>query len=154
VDHPYGWICGLHGLHLFGFLLVFGMEANVFGMSYLFTAIVFWAILKWDEAADEKHHYRWLIFIAFMIGLSIGVHLLNLLTIPALTLVFYFRKFKTTKKGIVLALLASFVITAFIMYFLIPWIPKLAGTFELFFVNTFGLPFNSERSSISCYCSD
>ncbi|MGA2824287.1 MAG: DUF2723 domain-containing protein, partial [Bacteroidales bacterium] len=119
------------------------VEANVFGMSYLCTAIVFWAILKWDEVADEKHNYRWLIFIAFMIGLSIGVHLLNLLTIPALTLVFYFRKFKTTRWGIVLALLISFVITAFIMYFLIPWIPKLAGSFELFFVNSFGLPFNS-----------
>ncbi len=119
------------------------VEANVFGMSYLCTAIVFWAILKWDEVADEKHNYRWLIFIAFMIGLSIGVHLLNLLTIPALTLVFYFRKFKTTRWGIVLALGVSFVITAFIMYFLIPWIPKLAGMFELFFVNSFGLPFNS-----------
>ncbi|HZX63605.1 MAG TPA: DUF2723 domain-containing protein, partial [Bacteroidales bacterium] len=99
------------------------VEANVFGMSYLFTAIVFWAILKWDEVADEKHHYHWLIFIAFMIGLSIGVHLLNLLTIPALTLVFYFRKFKTTRWGIIIALLVSFVITAFIMYFLIPLIP-------------------------------
>ncbi len=119
------------------------VEANVFGMSYLCTAIVFWAILKWDEVADEKHNYRWLIFIAFMIGLSIGVHLLNLLTIPALTLVFYFRKFKTTKWGIVFTLGISFVITAFIMYILIPWIPKLAGTFELFFVNSFGLPFNS-----------
>ncbi len=119
------------------------VEANVFGMSYLCTAIVFWAILKWDEVADDKHNYRWLIFIAFMIGLSIGVHLLNLLTIPALTLVFYFRKFKTSRWGIVIALLVSFVITAFIMYFLIPWIPKLAGTFELFFVNTLGLPFNS-----------
>jgi hypothetical protein len=119
------------------------VEANVFGMSYLCTAIVFWAMLKWDEAADEKHSYRWLIFIAFMIGLSIGVHLLNLLTIPALTLVFYFRKYKTSRWGIVLAVLISFVITAFIMYFVIPWIPKLAGTFELFFVNVMGLPFNS-----------
>jgi hypothetical protein len=119
------------------------VEANVFGMSYLCTAIVFWAMLKWDAVADEKHHYRWLIFIGFMIGLSIGVHLLNLLTIPALTLVFYFRKFKTTRWGTVLALVASFVITGFIMYILIPWIPKLAGLFELLFVNSFGLPFNS-----------
>jgi hypothetical protein len=119
------------------------VEANVFGMSYLWTAIVFWAILKWDEVADEKHHYRWLIFIAFMIGLSIGVHLLNLLAIPALTLVFYFRKFKTSNWGTVIALAVSFVVTAFIMYFLIPWTPKLAGSFELFFVNTLGLPFNT-----------
>jgi hypothetical protein len=119
------------------------VEANVFGMSYLFTAIVFWSILKWDEVADEKHHYRWLIFIAFMIGLSIGVHLLNLLTIPALTLVFYFRKFKTTRWGTVAAIVTSFMITAFIMYFLIPWIPKLAGSFELLFVNSLGLPFNT-----------
>ncbi|MCX6245589.1 MAG: DUF2723 domain-containing protein [Bacteroidetes bacterium] len=119
------------------------VEANVFGMSYLFTAIVFWAILKWDEVADEKHSYRWLIFIGFMIGLSIGVHLLNLLTIPALTLVFYFRRFKVSRRGTIIALLISFVITGLIMYILIPWIPKMASQFELLFVNGFGLPFNS-----------
>lgn len=119
------------------------VEANVFAMSYFCTAVVIWAIFKWEEAADEKHNYRWLIFIAFMIGISIGVHLLNLLTIPALTLVYYFRKFKTTRKGIVISIITSFILLAFIMYILIPWIPKLAGLFELFFVNSFGLPFNS-----------
>ena len=119
------------------------VEANVFGMSYVCTAIVFWAMLKWDEVADEKHNYRWLIFIGFMIGLSIGVHLLNLLTIPALTLIFYFRKFKTSRWGIVMSLLISFVLLAFVMYILIPWIPKLADLFELFFINSLGMPFNS-----------
>jgi len=119
------------------------VEANVFAMSYFCTAIVIWSIFKWEEAADEKHNYRWLIFIGFMIGVSIGVHLLNLLTIPALTLVYYFRKFKTTRWGIVLSLSFSFILLAFIMYILIPWIPKMASQFELLFVNGFGLPFNS-----------
>lgn len=119
------------------------VEANVFAMSYFCTSVVVWSIFKWDEVADEKHHYRWLIFVAFMIGLSIGVHLLNLLTIPALTLVYYFRKYQPTRWGIVTALVISFVFVALMMYFVIPWIPKLASVFELTFVNGFGLPFNS-----------
>ena len=119
------------------------VEANVFAMSYFCTSIVIWAIFKWDEVADEKHNYRWLIFVAFMIGLSIGVHLLNLLTIPALSLVYYFRKYTPTKSGIAITLGISFVLVAAMMYFIIPWIPKLASLFELAFVNGFGLPFNS-----------
>ena len=119
------------------------VEANVFAMSLFCTSIVVWAIFKWEQAADDKHHYRWLIFIAFMIGLSIGVHLLNLLTIPALAFVYYFKKFKVTTRGIFLNLLVSFLILAFIMYFLIPGIPQLAGKFELIFTNGFGLPFNT-----------
>jgi hypothetical protein len=119
------------------------VEANVFAMSYFCTAVVVWSIFKWEEVADEKHHYRWLIFIAFMIGLSIGVHLLNLLTIPALAMVYYFRKFEPTKWGIVFTMAASFVTVALLMYFVIPWIPKLASIFELTFVNSFGLPFSS-----------
>ncbi|MCX6284141.1 MAG: DUF2723 domain-containing protein [Bacteroidetes bacterium] len=119
------------------------VEANVFAMSYFCTSVVVWAIFKWEEVADEKHHYRWLIFVSFMIGLSIGVHLLNLLTIPALSMVYYFRKYKPTKWGIVIALGISFVLVATLMYFVIPWIPKLASYFELLFVNGFGLPFNS-----------
>ena len=119
------------------------VEANVFAMSFFCTAVVFWAILKWETVADEKHHYRWLIFIAFMIGISIGVHLLNLLTIPALAFVYYFKKFKPSRNGILLNLVLSFVILSFIMYIVIPWIPKLAGKFEIIFVNGIGLPFNS-----------
>ncbi|MEI6684244.1 MAG: DUF2723 domain-containing protein [Bacteroidota bacterium] len=119
------------------------VEANVFAMSLFCTAIVVWAIFKWEQVAHEKHHYKWLIFIAFMIGLSIGVHLLNLLTIPALAFVFYFKKYKPTPLGIFLNLLVSFFILAFIMYYLIPGIPKLAGQFELIFTNGFGFPFNT-----------
>ena len=119
------------------------VEANVFAMSLFCTAIVVWAIFKWEQVANEKHHYKWLIFIAFMIGLSIGVHLLNLLTIPALAFVFYFKKFKVTRLGMFLNLLVSFVVLAFIMYFLIPGIPQLAGKFELLFTNGFGMPFNT-----------
>ncbi len=119
------------------------VEANVFAMSLFCTAIVVWAIFKWEEVANEKHHYKWLIFIAFMIGLSIGVHLLNLLTIPALAFVFYFKKYKVTLRGILVNLLISFLVLAFIMYFLIPGIPQLAGQFELLFTNGFGMPFNT-----------
>jgi len=119
------------------------VEANVFAMSYFCTSVVVWAIFKWDEVADDKHHYRWLIFVAFMIGLSIGVHLLNLLTIPALSMVYYFRKYEPTKWGIAIAMGISFVLVGLMMYFVIPWIPKLASLFELAFVNGFSLPFNS-----------
>jgi len=119
------------------------VEANVFAMSYFCTSVVVWAIFKWDEVADEKHNYRWLILVAFMIGLSIGVHLLNLLAIPALTMVYYFRKYEATRKGIFTALGLSFVMVAMMMYFVIPWIPKLAAYFEISFVNGFGLPFNT-----------
>lgn len=120
------------------------VEGEVYGMSSFFTAIVFWAIFKWDEQADEKHAYRWLVLIAYLVGLSIGVHLLNLLAIPAITLVFYFRKFpKPNWKGITLACILSILILAAVMYMIIPWIIKLAGLSELFFVNFLGLPFNS-----------
>jgi len=119
------------------------VEGEVYAMSAMFTAIVFWSILKWEAVADQKHSSRWLVFITFMIGLAIGVHLLNLLTIPALAFVIYFKKYKTTKLGIFLTLVISIIILAFIMYFVIPWIPELADRFELLFVNTFGLPFDS-----------
>jgi hypothetical protein len=120
------------------------VEGEVYGMSSFFTAIVFWAILKWEEKADEEHSSRWLVLIAYLVGLSIGVHLLNLLTIPAITLVYYFRKYpKPEWKGLITALIASLMILVLIMYVMIPWIVKLAGLSELLFVNSFGLPFNS-----------
>jgi hypothetical protein len=120
------------------------VEGEVYAMSSFFTAIVFWAILKWEEHADEKHAYRWLILIAYLMGLSIGVHLLNLLAIPAITLVYYFKKYPSPNwKGILLATAFSIIILAFVMYIIIPWFIKLAGLFELFFVNSIGMPFNS-----------
>ena len=120
------------------------VEGEVYAMSSFFTAIVFWAIFKWDEHADDKHAFRWLILIAYLMGLSVGVHLLNLLAIPAITLVYYFKKFPApTWKGIFLAFVFSIGILAFVMYIIIPWVVNLAGLFELFFVNSIGMPFNS-----------
>jgi hypothetical protein len=120
------------------------VEGEVYAMSSFFTAIVFWAIFKWEEHSDDKHAYRWLILIAYLMGLSIGVHLLNLLAIPAITLVYYFKKFSAPDwKGISLAILFSVGILAVIMYLIIPWVLNLAGLFELFFVNSIGMPFNS-----------
>ena len=120
------------------------VEGEVYAMSSFFTALVFWAILKWDESADEKHSFRWLIFIAYMIGLSIGVHLLNLLAIPAIAFVYYFKKYsKPTPRGMLITFIISILILGFVMNGIIPWIVKLATYFELLFVNIFGLPFNS-----------
>ena len=120
------------------------VEGEVYAMSSFFTALVFWAILKWDEASDEKHSFRWLIFIAYMVGLSVGVHLLNLLAIPAIAFVYYFKKHKQTSyKGMMITFIISILILGFVMNGIIPWIVKLAGFSELFFVNTLGLPFNT-----------
>ncbi|MEI6747574.1 MAG: protein O-mannosyl-transferase family [Bacteroidales bacterium] len=120
------------------------VEGEVYALSSFFTAIVVWAILRWEEDADTPGSYRWIILIAYLMGLSIGVHLLNLLAIPAITLVFYFRKTEEPKlQGVLAALLMSFLILAGIMYGIIPWIVKLAGLSELLFVNGLGLPFNS-----------
>ncbi len=119
------------------------VEGEVYAMSSLFTAVTFWAILKWDSVADEKHSLRWIIFITFIIGVSIGVHLLSLLSIPAITYIYYFRKYKVTRNGFFLVGILSIVILAIVMYVIIPEIVNLAGIFELFFVNTIGLPFNS-----------
>jgi len=120
------------------------VEGEVYAMSSLFTAAVFWAILKWDEEADQPHAMRWIILIGFLIGLSIGVHLLNLLAIPAIALVFYYRRHdKPTPKGLIITLAISFVLLMFIMYGIVPGTVRLASLFELMFVNGFGLPFNS-----------
>jgi MFS family permease len=119
------------------------VEGEVYAMSSFFTAVTFWAILKWERVADEPHNYRWLLFIAYLIGLSIGVHMLNLLAIPAIVYVFYFKKYKPNLKGFVIAGLVSLFILAFVMSVIIPLIVQLAGNFELFFVNSIGLPFTS-----------
>jgi len=119
------------------------VEGEVYATSSLFTALVFWAILKWENVADEPYANRWLVFIAYLMGLSIGVHLLNLLAIPAIVLVYYFRKHDITFRGMAKALLISLLILGGIMYIVIPGAVKLASVFELLFVNTFGLPFSS-----------
>jgi len=119
------------------------VEAEVYAMSSLFTAFVFWAILKWEEQADEAHSTRWLIFIAYVMGLSIGVHLLNLLTIPAIAFIFYFKKYKTTRNGILATLAISAVILGSILYIIMPGTFRVGSWFDLLFVNTFGLPYNS-----------
>ncbi len=119
------------------------VESEVYAMSSLFTAITFWAILKWEEVADEPYNYRWLIFIAYLIGLSIGVHLLNLLCIPAVVYIVYFKKYKNvTFKGFTVAGIISVVLVGFIQVILIPAIVSICGKFELFFVNSLGAPFN------------
>ncbi|MCK5028327.1 MAG: DUF2723 domain-containing protein [Bacteroidales bacterium] len=119
------------------------VEAEVYATSSLFTAVVFWAILKWENESDNKYANRWLIFIAYLLGLSIGVHLLNLLAIPAIAFVYYFKRYEVTKKGIFYALVISVILLASIMYVIIPGFLKVASWFDLLFVNGFGLPYNS-----------
>jgi hypothetical protein len=120
------------------------VEAEVYALSSLCTAVVFWAILKWDQHADEPHSDKWLVFIAYVMGLSIGVHLLNLLAIPAIALVYYFRRSKTrTSSGTLLALFAGIVILALIQYGIVQYSIKFAAYSDLFFVNTLGLGFGS-----------
>lgn len=119
------------------------VEGEVYAMSSFFTALVFWAILRWEKVADEPHAFRWLIFIAYMVGLSIGVHLLNLLAIPAIAFVYYFKKYKVSTRGVLKTAVISFLLLAFIMYIIVPEIVNQFAKAELLFVNTFGLPFNS-----------
>ncbi|QRR00992.1 glycosyltransferase family 117 protein [Dyadobacter sandarakinus] len=119
-------------------------EAEVYAMSSFFTAIVIWAVFRWERINDPAQANRWLILIAYLVGLSIGVHLLNLVTIPALSLVYYFRKFpKPTVFGGFAAFVTGLLILAMINAGIIPGLPGLAGSFEVFFVNSLGLPYNS-----------
>ncbi|MHB9055339.1 MAG: protein O-mannosyl-transferase family [Paludibacteraceae bacterium] len=119
------------------------VEGEVYAYSSFFTAIVFWLILKWEKNADNPGSDRWLILIAYLMGLSIGVHLLNLLAIPAIVLVYYYKKFIPSWKGFVLALIASVAILGFTQYGVIPGFTTVASKFELFFVNTLRMPYNS-----------
>ncbi len=119
------------------------VEAEVYAMSSLATAIAFWAILKWEAVADEPHADRWLVFIAYIMGLSIGIHLLNLLTIPAIAFVYYFRKFPITRKGVIYCSAISIAILGFVQYGIIPGIVNIASKFDLLFVNSLGMPFGS-----------
>ncbi len=140
------WGSGLVGALAFTFTDSFwfsAVEGEVYALSSFFTALVFWAILKWENVADEKNANRWLILIAYLVGLSIGVHLLNLLAIPAIGLVYYFRKYEFSWKGVIWALIASMGILLGIQYGIIPGVPRIAFLFDRIFVNGFGLPFNS-----------
>ncbi|WP_088655674.1 glycosyltransferase family 117 protein [Geofilum rhodophaeum] len=119
------------------------VEGEVYAMSSLFTAVVFWAILKWENVANEPHSNRWLILIAYLMGLSIGVHLLNLLAIPAIAMVYYYKKYEVSPRNTARALALSFLILGVILYGIIPGVVKVASWFELLFVNGWGLPFNS-----------
>ncbi len=119
------------------------VEGEVYAMSSLFTAVVFWAILKWENVAAEPHANRWLILIAYLMGLSIGVHLLNLLTIPAIVMVYYFKNYEVTRNNTIKAILISVVILGGILYGVIPGVVKMASGFELFFVNELGFGFNT-----------
>ena len=119
------------------------VEGEVYALSSFFTAVVFWAILKWESEADEPHSTRWLILIAYLMGLSIGVHLLNLLCIPAIAFVYYFKRYTPTMKGVLMTFVVSAIILGTIQAVIIPGIVKVAGSFELLFVNSMGLPFNT-----------
>ena len=138
---------GLVGALIYTFSDTFwfsAVEGEVYAYSSAFTAIVFWLILKWEDHADEPHSDRWLVLIAYMTGLSIGVHLLNLLCIPAIVLVYCYRRYPHIElKGSLLALLVSFVIVAGVLYGVVPGIITVAGWFELLFVNELGCPFNT-----------
>lgn len=120
------------------------VEGEVYAYSSMFTAVVFWLILKWEDVANQPHSDRWLILIAYLTGLSIGVHLLNLLCIPAIVLVYYFKKNPhATAKGSLLALLGSMILVAAVLYGIVPGVVKVGGWFELLFVNEMDLPFNT-----------
>jgi hypothetical protein len=117
------------------------VEGEVYATSSLFTAVVFWAILKWENISHQPYANRWIILIAYLMGLSIGIHLLNLLAIPAIVLVYYFKYYEINTKGIIKALLVSVLILGSVMYIIIPGYVKVASIFELLFVNNFGLPY-------------
>jgi MFS family permease len=127
------------------------VEGEVYALSSFFTALVFWAMLKWERADDlagadvtaRNHADRWIIFIFFMMGLSIGVHLLNLLTIPALVMIYYFKRYNYTRKGAIIAFLIGIAITGVVQLPVIQWTVKLAGRFDIWFVNGLNLPFFS-----------
>lgn len=120
------------------------VEGEVYAYSSMFTAIVFWLILKWEDVADQPHSDRWIILIAYLTGLSIGVHLLNLLCLPAIVLVYYYKKVPgANAKGSLLALAGSMILVAAVLYGIVPGVVKVGGWFELLFVNSLGMPFNT-----------
>lgn len=119
------------------------VEGEVYALSSFFTALVFWMMLKWEHSADEPGADRWIVLIFFMMGLSIGVHLLNLLTIPAIVMIYYYRRYKATAVGTFIAFLIGCLITGVVQKVVIQYTIKAAGRFDILFVNKFGLPFFS-----------
>jgi Protein of unknown function (DUF2723) len=129
------------------------VEGEVYALSSFFTAVVFWAMLKWEQAVTEEQAEgikgnftradRWIILIFYLMGLSIGVHLLNLLTIPAIVIIYYFKRYKATVPGTIFAFLIGCVITGVVQKAVIVWSIKGAGAMDILFVNSFGLPFFS-----------
>lgn len=119
------------------------VEGEVYATSSFFNAIVFWVILKWESQADNKNGDKWILLIFFLMGLSVGIHLLNLLAIPAIVLVYYFKRYTVNTKGTIKALLFSFLILVFLVFVFIPWFVQLAAYSDLFFVNSLKLPFYS-----------
>lgn len=138
--------CGLTGALAYTWSDTFwfsAVEGEVYAYSSMFTALVFWLILKWEDHADEPHSDRWLVLIFYLTGLSIGVHLLNLLCLPAIALVYYYRRSPHAKvKGSLVALIVSMLLVAAVLYGVVPGIVKVGGWFEWFFTNDLGLPFN------------
>ncbi len=119
------------------------VEAEVYGTSSFFTAITFWAVLKWEHVADNKHADRWLVLIAYLVGVSVCVHLLNLLTIPAIAMVYYFRRYQASYKGTIIAFIMGCVVLAFVQFGVIQYIPRLASYFDRQFTNEFGTSFDT-----------
>src|ERR1700742_4316634 len=117
------------------------VEGEVYATSAFFTALVFWAILKWEHHADQPGADKWIVFIFYMMGLSIGVHLLNLLTIPAIVMVYYFKRYKPTTWGTILAFVIGCGITGVVQKFVIQYTIKGAAAFDIFFVNSLNMPF-------------
>jgi hypothetical protein len=138
--------CGFIGALVYAFSDTFwfsAVEGEVYAASSLMTALVFWAILKWEEQADSPYANRWLVLIAYILGLSIGVHLLNLLVVPAIVFVYYFRRYNVTRRGVIYTGIISVVLLAALVWGVIPLAPQIASWFELLFVNSIGLPINS-----------
>ncbi|MCQ2242673.1 MAG: DUF2723 domain-containing protein [Bacteroidaceae bacterium] len=149
---PLGTLIGIEAAGMVGALIYTfsdtfwfsAVEGEVYAYSSAFTAVVFWLILKWEDHADEPHADRWLVLIFYLTGLSIGVHLLNLLCLPAIVLVYYYKRTPDANlKGSCIALCISFVLIAAILYGVVPGIVKVGGWFELLFVNVLGMPFNT-----------
>lgn len=119
------------------------VEGELYALSSLIIAVVFWCMLRWEEEADSVYSGRWIILVAYIMGLGLGIHRLNLLIVPIFVLVYYFKKYEFTWSGLIKALISAVFILWALVFVLIPGVPKVAGWFELLFVNTFGLPYNS-----------
>jgi hypothetical protein len=119
------------------------VEGELYAISSLVTALVFWAMLKWEDDSDKPYAGRWIVMIAYIMGLGLGIHRLNLLVIPVLVFVFYFKKYEVTTKGVIKTLIFSILLVGLMVFVLMPGVPEVAGWFELLFVNILGLPYNS-----------